>query len=236
MVLTFLLVLALTTSIRVGIGSGPDLGSEEKSSGRSSAPQVTVLHNPPPSATGGGGGFDGVILKTQPTETHPVVLIAPPPWDKSAITKAVPMSIPFSGEYWMFQAPWRQPPPWSIREQGRPTEVSFHTTNGRPMQMTADQKLNGPVDLSHCGQVQVIISRAGEDPAVLEVILIDSESRQSESLGTVEAAGNTLSFPIPALGLLDRFDEIKVVYHRPVTFGQKSARIAIERFVITPRA
>jgi len=104
------------------------------------------------------------------------------------------------------------------------------------MQMAADQKLNGPVDLSRCDRIQVLISRAGEDPAVLEVILLDSESGQSESLGTVEAAGNTLSFPIPAAGLLDKFDEIKIVYHRPVTLDEKSARIAIESFMIAPRA
>jgi len=215
--------------------SGPGLGSEEEPSGKT-VTRITTLHNPPSSIAESGNGFAGVILKTQPTETHPTVLIAPAPWAKSAPAKAAPMSIPFSGEYWMFQAPWRQPPPWSIRERGKPTEVSFHTTNGRPMQMAADQKLNGPVDLSRCDRIQVVISRTGEDPAVLEVILIDSESGQSESLGTVEAAGNALSFPIPAASLLDRFDEIKVVYHRPVTFGQKSARIAIESFVITPRA
>jgi hypothetical protein len=77
--------------------------------------------------------------------------------------------------------------------------------------------------------------RAGDDPALLEVLLIDSESGQWESLGTLKAATNTLDFSVPASGSLDRFDEIKVVYHRPAIFDRKSARIAIERFVITPR-
>ena len=66
---------------------------------------------------------------------------------------------------------------------------------------------------------------------------------QWESLGTAETvlnrrwAGNkdTLDSPIPASGSLDRFDDIKVVYHRPAALSQKSARIAVESFVITRR-
>jgi hypothetical protein len=236
MVLAFLLVLAATTSsIQVGVmfRSGP--GSEDQVSGNSSRTSVTGLQNPPRSLTAGGDGFDGVILRSEPVETRTVILRAPAAWNKAPVTETDSTSIPFSGEYWMFQAPYRHPPPWSVLEQGKPTEHFFHTTNGLPMQMAADQKLNRSVDLARCGGIRVVISRAGDDPALLEVILIDSESGQWESLGTVQATTNTLDFSVLASGSLDRFDEIKVVYHRPATFGQKSARIAIERFVITPR-
>jgi hypothetical protein len=126
-------------------------------------------------------------------------------------------------------------PPWSVIEQGEPTEVSFRTTNGRPMEMEADQRLNGSVDLAWCGGIQVVISRTREDTAVLELILIDSESGQWETLGASESDRNALDFPIPTSGSLDKFNEIKVVYHRPASFSKKSARIAIERFVIVPR-
>jgi hypothetical protein len=245
MVLTFLLVLAATTgSIQVGVMSGSGFGSDGQVSGKHSGTSVTALQSPPRSLTGSGGGFDGVILRPQPLETRPVILMTPATWTKSAVTETASTSIPFSGEYWMFQAPYKHPPPWSVLEEGKPTEHFFHTTNGLPMQMAADQKLNGPVDLAWCGGIQVVISRAGDDPTLLEVILIDSKSGQRESLGTAEAAPNrrwagnqdTLDFPIPASGSLDRFDEIKVVYHRPATLSQKSARIAVERFVITRRA
>jgi hypothetical protein len=235
MVLTFLLAFAVTTSsIQVGIMSRPGSGSNTPDSDESPGVQVTELQNPPRSATEG-GGFDGVILRTKVAATHPTILIAPAARTTSGISKAAPVSIPFSGEYWMFQAPWRQPPPWSVRKQGKPTEVSFHTTNGRPMQMSADQKLNGPVDMAWCARIQVLIARVGDDPAVFELILSDSESRRFESLGIVEAAGNILDFPIPASVALDQFDEIRVVYHRPANSSERSARIAIEGFVIAPR-
>jgi hypothetical protein len=236
MVLTFLLALALTaSSIQVGVMSGSGFGPEDQVSGRSTRSRVTALHDPPRSVRGSGGGFDGVILRPQPVEMHRTVLVVPAPWAKGAVNAAAPMSIPFSGEYWMYQAPWRHPPPWSVIEQGEPTEVSFRTTNGRPMEMAADQRLNGSVDLACCGRIQMVISRTGEDTAVLEVILIDSESGQWESLGTSEADRNALDFPIPTSGPLDKFNEIRVVYHRPASFSKKSARIAIERFVIVPR-
>ncbi|HEY6346489.1 MAG TPA: hypothetical protein VIY49_33780 [Bryobacteraceae bacterium] len=235
MVLTFLLVLAATTSsIQVGVMSGSGFGSGGQLSGKDSGTSVTDLQSPPRSLTGSGGGFDGVILRPEPVETRPVIFMAPAAWNKAAVTETASTSIPFSGEYWMFQAPYRHPPPWSVVEEGKPTGLFFHTTNGLPMQMAADQKLNRPVDLTRCGGIQVVISRAGDDPALLEVILVDSQSGQWESLGTAEATKDALDFPVPASGSLNRFDEIRVVYHRPPTLGQKSARIAIERFVITP--
>ena len=237
MALTFLLALALTTtSLQVGMMAGSGSGSDEDASGQGTGSRVTALNQPPRPLTGSGGGFDGVILKPQQREKPTAaVLLLPAPWTKRAASETAPMDIPFSGEYWMFQAPWRSPPPWSVLEQGRPTEVSFHTTNGRPMQMAADQKLSRPVELSRCAGIQVVISRVDEEPAVLELILTDSEWRRSESLGTVAAAGITLDFPIPVSSPLDKFDEMKLVYHRAATESQKSARIAIERFVIRPR-
>jgi hypothetical protein len=236
MALTFLLVLAATTSsIQVGVISGSGFGSEGQVSGKDRGTSVTDLQSPPRSVTGSGGGFDGVILRPPPVETSPVILMAPPARTKAAVTEAASLSIPFSGEYWMFQAPYRHPPPWSVVEEGRPTDLFFHTTNGLPMQMAADQKLNRPVDLALCGGIQVLISRAGDDSALLEVILIDSESGQWESLGTAQAIKEALNFPVPASGSINRIDEIKVIYHRPATFSRKSARIAIEGFVITPR-
>jgi hypothetical protein len=234
MVLTFLLALALTTSsIQVGIMSASGNGTADKTSGATS--RVTFLHEPPQFMTGGGDGFEGVILKPQQQEDPATVLLLPAPWAKRAISQKLPVSIPFSGEYWMFQAPWHHPPPWSVLEHGKPTEVSFHTTNGRPMQMTADQKLDGPVELAGCAKIQVLISRTGDEAVRLELILTDSDSGRSESLGTAEATGNILDYSIPAAGPLEKFDEINLVYHRLAIASRKSARIAIERFVIVQR-
>ena len=44
----------------------------------------------------------------------------------------------------------------------------------------------------------------------------------------------TLDFPIPSASHLSEFDEIKVVFHRSAERLDKSARIAIERFLLMP--
>jgi hypothetical protein len=58
-------------------------------------------------------------------------------------------------------------------------------------------------------------------------------------LGTVAAgppspSHQVLSFRIPPIAALQKFDEIKVVFHRAQLRADKSARIAIERFVLVP--
>ena len=44
----------------------------------------------------------------------------------------------------------------------------------------------------------------------------------------------TLDFRFPPSPRLDRFDQIKVIFHRSVGRIDKSARVSIERFVLMP--
>ena len=44
----------------------------------------------------------------------------------------------------------------------------------------------------------------------------------------------TLDFRFPSSPRLDRFDEIKVIFHRVIGRMDKSARVSIERFVLLP--
>ena len=66
------------------------------------------------------GGFPGVILwpEVKPYAT----LIAPMPQrsDGLGTVEARPMSIPFSGEYWMFRWPFARPPRTSYFQRGTP--------------------------------------------------------------------------------------------------------------------
>jgi len=193
-------------------------------------------------AEGIGGDFPGVILLP---ELLPHVLLVAPPGAANISRPALPTpeGIPFTGEYWMFRPPRARPPRGSFIRRGTPSELSFHTTDGAPLEMEAHQKVHPPVDVKCCTQIQLVIANTDPYPGTvsLELVLMGSEvaGRRSQSLGTapVESAASleqTLTFPIPPVMDLRRFDEFKVVFHRDNLRGDRSARIAIERFVLVP--
>jgi hypothetical protein len=106
------------------------------------------------------------------------------------------------------------------------------------MAMEAHQKLEHPIDLSCCSEIQIAISNADRYPSTvtLELILIDNGSPQSLGTATVPARPDALlRFPVPASSAIRQFNEIEVVFHRDRVRIDRSARIAIERFVLAPR-
>ena len=104
------------------------------------------------------------------------------------------------------------------------------------MEMEAHQKLDLPVDIKCCSEIQLAVRNTDQYPGTisLELILIDTGfPNLPQSLGTVPA-GQVLSFRIPPITTIWKFDEIKVVFHRAQLRADKSARIAIDRFVLVP--
>jgi hypothetical protein len=199
------------------------------------------------------GGFPGVILWP---ELKPVpTLIAPlPPQGKGWSTAANvrPMSIPFSGEYWMFRWPYARPPQSSYFQRGNPAELSFTTTDHRPMQMEAHHKLEQTVDLRCCSRIQLELRNADRYPGTVtvELVLLNSElskpgaqslgkalvvSRPDTSKDPVTPVAETLDFVMPAAPAIEAFDEFKVVFLRDRVRMDKSAKIAIDRFILVPR-
>ena len=208
---------------------------------------------PPAPDTGAVGGYPGVILWP---EIKPVVtLIAPPPQPGMGLFQGrdpKPLGIPFAGEYWMFRWPFSRPPQRSFFQRGNPADMAFSTTDRTLLQMEAHQKLDTPIALNCCSRLQIEIANADRYPGTvaLELVLSDSESarRMSVSLGKapvtsapdltkdpVMAVRETLDFNVPAAPALEEFDELKVVFHRDRSRMDKSAKIAIERFVLVPR-
>jgi hypothetical protein len=51
----------------------------------------------------------------------------------------------------------------------------------------------------------------------------------------VSPVAETLDFAVPAEPRVGGFNEITVLYHRDWTRRDKSARVAIERFILIPR-
>ena len=119
--------------------------------------------------------------------------------------------------------------------------------------MEAYQKLDRAIDLKCCHAIQIAISNTDPYPGTvaLALVVIDSHSAGQPmlSLGTLSitsrppsstSAGNavptqeTLEFGIPPVAGLHQFDVIKVIYHRDRVRLERSARISIKGFVISP--
>ncbi|MCX6629660.1 MAG: hypothetical protein NTW28_18740, partial [Candidatus Solibacter sp.] len=255
--------LALTIVLAIGLTIGGMIpsfmrgpGGEGSASGNSPAGQLPGMpgggrQDLPDAAAGdlaGAGGFPGVILWP---EIKPIpTLIAPMPQTPDggvATVMQLPLSIPFSGEYWMFRWPYTRPPKTSLFQRGRPGALSFSTTDRRPLQMEARHKLDQPVALGCCSAIRLEIHNADRYPGTisLELVLIDNEhpgppslslgrytvnSRPDVSRDPVIPVPETLEFPIPSNARLDAFNEFKVVFQRARSRADKSAKVDIDRF------
>jgi hypothetical protein len=184
------------------------------------------------------GSFPGVILWP---EVKPITrLVAPPPQGISTGTAiARPYGIPFAGQYLLYRFPQQRPPATSILQRGSPATLSFSTVDRVRLNMDAIQKLDEPVDLSCCRAVQIEIWNADKHPGtvILELYandrLLGSKPVNSSPDLTREplvAVMETLEFPSAAVVAT----ELKVVFRRNYTRSDKSARIAIERFLLVP--
>jgi hypothetical protein len=237
-VLTFLLAATLTfggISVRGRSISGPG--------GQSATPPTPDLPERPDESMGPGGDFPGVILLPPLKPYATLVVPAPALPGRLGAPVRSPVGIPFSGQYWMFRWPAERPPRRSIIRRGSTSELSFRTTDGVRLGMEAHQKLDPPVSVACCTRIDLAIRNMDPYPGTvsLELVLIDTSVAINlvQSLGRVPAgsaspAEQVLSFAVPPAAALRQFDDIKVVFHRDRIRADKSARIAIERFVLVP--
>jgi hypothetical protein len=264
LMLTIILAAGLTTTGAVfgtssGASSGGPLASARgvlrylfRPEGRT-APQSTVYLLPPPEDDGNipNIGYPGVILR--PEVQLRTTLVAPPPASirkPGAPDAALPAAIPFSGEYWLLRPPNARPPLRSYFRRVSPLAQSFTSVDHTTLRMEAHQKLEHEIDLNCCAAIQIAISNGDRYPesVSLELVLADltEEGSRSLVLGTAEVAswsrsgGETvpevLNFAVPSHASLTRFNEITVIFHFNPIRDDRSARIAIERFMLIPRS
>ncbi len=201
----------------------------------------------PPAGAFPEGCFPGVILLP---EVRGVPLLVEPSFFLGRGLTNRPIGIPFDGEYWFFRQRYRRPPPNSYRRKGTPAALSFSTTDHNPLEMEAHQKFDQPVDLSCCRTVRVQIWNADRypgtvwldffamnstDPLVRSLYLGGAPIKSVPDLSQdhVVAVPEVLEFPIPP----DAFHnciEFALVFRRDLSRADKSARIAIDRFVLVP--
>jgi hypothetical protein len=196
----------------------------------------------------GSGDYPGVVLWPEVREV--TLLVAPLPHRSGGRTAPLrPYGIPFGGEYWMYRPPSSRPPAGSYFRRGSPATQAFHTTDGRPLVMEARQRLEQALDLACCSAVELEVSNAEPKAGAVSAELMVRDRRQTGSqwgslgqrdvLSTAGPKGRpameSITFEIPADPVPRHFDEFRVVFHRRPEAADKSARIAIQRFVLIPR-
>ena len=105
--------------------------------------------------------------------------------------------------------------------------------------MDAIQKLDEPIDLSCCRAIRVEIWNADRYPGTVLLQLFANDrllgaapvnSSPDLSRDPLVAVPETLEFPAAPVVCT----ELKVIFRRSLTRADKSARIALERFVLAP--
>jgi hypothetical protein len=262
---TLMLTVLITVIGTIMLMGGGSEGEEAGGGTASKPPANSVRPPPPPPATARKydpppidparlgppmtvpGGFPGVILWP---ETAPVPMLVEPMPKGEGLSKrppSHPFVIPFDGAYWMFRWPFTRPPANSYVRRGTPSEMSFSTVDRWPLSMEAHQRLQREIDLKCCSMVQVVILNADKFPGTvaIELGLIHNggapfrmgtaqvNSMPDVSRDPVVPVSETLEFMVP--GNVPRCDELAVTYQRLKLRADKSARIAIEKFVLVPR-
>jgi len=192
--------------------------------------------------------FPGVILFPE-VQRH-AVLVPPLPSihrDPFAGSRH-PLSIPFFGSYWIYKTPDRTIPKTAITMRGDPDAKTFRSTDSRPMVMEAHQNLGTFLYTACCRAIEISIRNRDRYPGSVSIALslVNSElpGRPALSLGAMavestpgptKAMLETLTYPLPAKPVLNRFDEFVIRYSMTPIRRDRSAGIAIERFVLVPR-
>ena len=235
---------------RPGQEGSSDATANEPSGSPGGQPQ-RPKHPPESMMTGlADGTYPGVILQTElqkvPRLVAPLIEV-----DGGLYRDAKrDMSIAFEGEYWMFRSLYRRPPANSYFQKGTPAALSFHTSDHWPLNMEAHQKFDQALDLGCCRKVQVRLWNADLYPGTvsLELLAVNSQASRPLPLGIIpvqsvpdlrrehtEAVMETLEFSIPADPKPPLCDELEIIFRRAASRADKSARIAIDRFVLVRR-
>lgn len=213
-------------------------GDEDKGKGTGDAEKG----KPTPAFTGitPDGSFPGVIL--WPLAAPVTKLVAPlPRGNGTGIAASRSYAIPFDGRYLLYQWPMLRPPETSILQRGTPAEFAYRTTNRGRLNMDAIRRFDEPVDFACCSRLRVEIWNADRYPDTVSLeVELDGTSLGAEPVTSkpdlskepITAVPEALTYTIPP-GIAP-VTELKVVFGRARVRADKSARMAIERFVLLP--
>lgn len=192
--------------------------------------------------------FPGVVLYREARVTQ---LIAPPTSVESGTFgegRAEPFVIPFRGVYWILRRPDVPPPKTSLVMRGNPAKRTFTSNDYQPLWMEAHDNLGTPIDVRCCSAVKLELSDndARSNDVRVELVLENTRAKgRWMSLGTLPLATGTgesrpadraLTFALPRHTRIDEFNRLTVRFDLHGSHSYRSARIAIENFVLIPRS
>lgn len=222
--------LATLALVRVPVpwGIGEGRGRSEQAAARVAAP-AKDLHSA------------AILL---PDLSRHTPLVAPPPLTRTRASlgrAAEPLVIEFAGEYWILSHWTLLRPKNALTVRATPIDYDFANVDESNVLMRAFQRLDTPIDLGCCGVIEMIVRSTDAEPELIgmEVVLSDSSvPRGNLPLGLqrlpAKTDAATLRFAIPAQRGIAQFDRIRVDLHLYRPRHHRSARIAIERFVLLP--
>jgi hypothetical protein len=210
-----------------------------------SSVQATTLIAPPkePKAGSSSNAHLGIILRPK-VETQDHKLPPPPQIQVEArrTIPKVPMEIPFSGVYWMFQTPLIRPPENSPVLEESPIDGQFSSDDGTLIRLDAHQTFNQPFPLGSIESIGVTLSSQDKYPTTLSMQLVASDSKTPQykaNLGQwpidTTASTQTLRFKVPASPYVDEFDQLTLRFDLSIPRLHIAPRVAIQKFTIYPR-
>ncbi|HYP08782.1 MAG TPA: hypothetical protein VER03_21295, partial [Bryobacteraceae bacterium] len=210
-------------------------------------PRVTMAAPPKkPSFMPLTGGVDANNLKPLPgTSLVPGVILRPDttpakieafdllPASRRGILASRPMVIQFTGEYHVFPASSGHVQADSAVLKGTPLDAAYVSMAGGSIETEAYQALNPPLDLTHCGRIQVSLSTGERSPSSATLILVTPSG--SYELGTeifgLESSGpESLEFAVPALPADLKVKALRIVFRRDPYHRSQSTKAAVDKF------
>jgi hypothetical protein len=214
--------------------------------------------------TASSDGYIGIILLPLSEEQKKIVAPVKRELVPSFSVKiAEPFEIPFTGAYWYFKAPDKQPRPTAHVVRGSSTKTQIRSSDRYPLLMEAHQKLDTPIDLGCCSGMELVVENADRNEGAIALELwVGKRStapqkngfRVAEPIhylgtaaipsseqplilrgpGTSSPTEERLKFPVPAAMDGVLFDEITVVVKTAPARARTGAQIAIRKFVLEP--
>jgi hypothetical protein len=220
-----------------------------------SSVRATTLMAPPKELNAGSttNAHLGIVFRPK-AETRDHKLPPPPKLqpESARVIPKIPMEIPFSGVYWMFQTPLIRPPANSPVLEESPLDGDFSSDDKTPIRLDAHQTFNQPFPLGRIESIGVTLASQDKYPTTLFLELIASSSNSPEykfevgggpmvkaELGQLPvdtlASIQTLRFKVPASPSIDQFDRLTLRFYLKIPRQQIAPRVAIQKFTIYPR-
>ncbi len=150
--------------------------------------------------------------------------------------EALPLEIPFSGVYWLFQEPLMRVPAGAPEFEGTPADYRFHSDDKTTIRMQARQTFGVRYPLRRVRAIDVKMRGAdlAGDTLAVEMWLEDSQGvNEWTKLETVPVEGmgkQTVRFEVNPKRWIEKFDTIVLRFHVGYSRRDVAPRVAIESF------